>query len=140
MEWKKGVISGIIAGIVMLLIGLVFMMIPFTPGVTQWYSVTFPEMSSPMAMSIMMAGIVLSGIFMGLVYSVINSAVPGEGARKGVNYGIMVWLLAGLMWPIMMMGFAPAYMWITELINGLITYSIAGAVIAIIYKKLSTSD
>jgi len=136
MEWKKGVISGIIAGIVMLLIGLVFMMIPFTPGVTQWYSVTFPEMSSPMAMSIMMAGIVLIGIFMGLVYSVINSAIPGEGARKGVNYGIMVWLLAGLMWPIMMMGFAPAYMWITELINGLITYSIAGAVIAIIYKKL----
>nr|QNO54269.1 hypothetical protein FGBIHFOD_00009 [Methanosarcinales archaeon ANME-1 ERB7] len=136
MEWKKGVISGIIAGIVMLLIGLVFMMIPFTPGVTQWYSVTFPEMSSPMAMSIMMAGIVLIGIFMGLVYSVINSAIPGEGARKGVNYGFMVWLLAGLMWPIMMMGFAPAYMWITELINGFITYSIAGAVIAIIYKKL----
>ena len=136
MEWKKGVISGIIAGIVMLLIGLVFMMIPFTPGLTQWYSVTFPEMSSPMAMSIMMAGIVVIGIFMGLVYSVINSAIPGEGARKGVNYGIMVWLLAGLMWPIMMMGFAPAYMWITELINGLITYSIAGAVIAIIYKKL----
>jgi len=31
---------------------------------------------------------------------------------------------------------APAYMWITELINGLITYSIAGAVIAIIYGKL----
>jgi len=136
MEWKKGVISGIIAGIVMLLIGLVFMMIPFTPGLTQWYSVTFPEMSSPMAMSIMMAGIVVIGIFMGLVYSVIHSAIPGEGARKGVNYGIMVWLLAGLMWPIMMMGFAPAYMWITELINGLITYSIAGAVIAIIYKKL----
>jgi len=136
MEWKKGLISGIIAGIVMLLIGLVFMMIPFTPGLTQWYSVTFPEMSSPMAMSIMMIGIVLSGIFMGLVYSVINSAIPGEGARKGVNYGFMVWLLAGLMWPIMMMGFAPAYMWITELINGLITYSIAGAVIAIIYKKL----
>lgn len=136
MEWKKGVISGIIAGIVMLLIGLVFMMIPFTPGLTQWYSVTFPEMSSPMAMSIMMVGIVVIGIFMGLVYSVINSAIPGEGARKGVNYGFMVWLLAGLMWPIMMMGFAPAYMWITELINGLITYSIAGAVIAIIYKKL----
>lgn len=136
MEWKKGVISGIIAGIVMLLIGLVFMMIPFTPGLTQWYSVTFPEMSSPMAMSIMMAGIVVIGIFMGLVYSVINSAIPGEGARKGVNYGIMVWLLAGLTWPIMIMGFAPAYLWIAELINGLITYSIVGAVLATIHGKL----
>ena len=133
MEWKKGVISGIIAGIVMLIIGSAFMMIP---GVTEWYTEKFPEMVAPTAMSIMTVGVVLSGIFMGLVYSVINSAIPGEGARKGLNYGIMVWLLAGLTWPIMIMGFAPAYLWIAELINGLITYSIAGAVLAIIYEKL----
>ena len=133
MEWKKGVISGIVSGIVMLIIGSAFMMIP---GVTEWYTVTFPEMMAPTAMSIMTVGVVLSGIFMGLVYSVINSAIPGEGARKGLNYGIMVWLLAGLTWPIMIMGFAPAYLWIAELINGLITYSIAGAVLAIIYEKL----
>ncbi len=133
MEWKKGVISGIVAGIVMLIIGSAFMMVP---GVTDWYNVTFPEMVSPTTMSIMLVGVVIIGIFMGLVYSVINSAIPGEGARKGLNYGIMVWLLAGLVWPIMMMGFAPAYVWIVELINGLITYSIAGAVISIIYGKL----
>jgi len=133
MEWKKGSISGIIAGIVMLIIGSAFMMIP---GVTEWYTVTFPEMVAPMAMSIMTVGVVLSGIIMGLVYSVINSAIPGEGARKGLNYGIMVWLLAGLTWPIMIMGFAPAYLWSAELINGLITYPIAGAVLAIIYRKL----
>lgn len=133
MEWKKGVISGIMAGIVMLIIGSAFMMIP---GVTEWYTEKFPDMVETTAMSIMMVGVVLIGIFMGLVYSVINSAIPGEGARKGLNYGIMVWLLAGLMWPIMIMGFAPAYLWIGELINGLITYSIAGAVISIIYGKL----
>lgn len=133
MEWKKGLISGIIAGIVMLIIGSAFLMIP---GVTEWYTEKFPEMMAPTAMSIMTVGVVLGGIIMGLVYSVINSAIPGEGARKGLNYGIMVWLLAGLTWPIMMMGFAPAYLWIAELINGLITYSIAGAVLAIIYGKL----
>lgn len=133
MEWKKGLISGIIAGIVMLIIGSAFMMIP---GVTEWYTEKFPEMMAPTAMSIMMVGVVLGGIIMGLVYSVINSAIPGEGARKGLNYGIMVWLLAGLTWPIMMMGFAPAYLWIAELINGLIMYSIAGALLAIIYGKL----
>ncbi|MCD4841116.1 MAG: hypothetical protein K8R25_07435 [Methanosarcinales archaeon] len=133
MEWKKGLISGIIAGIVMLIIGSAFMMIP---GVTEWYTEKFPEMMAPTAMSIMTVGVVLGGIIMGLVYSVINSAIPGEGARKGLNYGIMVWLLAGLTWPIMIMGFAPAYLWIAELINGLITYSIVGAVLAIIYGKL----
>ncbi len=133
MEWKKGLISGIITGIVMLVIGSVFMMIP---GVTEWYIVTFPEMLAPTAMSIMTVGVVLSGIIMGLVYSIINSAIPGEGARKGLNYGIMVWLLAGLTWPIMIMDFAPAYLWVADLINGLITYSIAGAVLVIIYEKL----
>jgi len=133
MEWKKGLISGIIAGIVMLIIGSAFMMIP---GVTEWYTEKFPEMMAPTAMSIMTVGVVLSGIIMGLVYSVINSAIPGEGARKGLNYGIMVWLLAGLTWPIMIMGFAPAYLWIAELINGLITYPIVGALLAIIYGKL----
>ena len=133
MEWKKGLISGITAGIVMLIIGSAFMMIP---GVTEWYTEKFPEMMAPTAMSIMTVGVVLGGIIMGLVYSVINSAIPGEGARKGLNYGIMVWLLAGLTWPIMMMGFAPAYLWIADLINGLITYSIAGALLAIIYGKL----
>lgn len=133
MEWKKGLIVGIVAGILMLVIGSAFMMVP---GASQWYSETFPEMVSPPAMSAMMAGIVLIGIFMGLIYSVLNAAIPGEGARKGLNYGVMVWLLAGLMWPIMLLGFAPAYMWITELISGLVSYSIAGAVIAIIYGKL----
>lgn len=133
MEWKKGLISGIVAGIVMLIIGSAFLMIP---GVTEWYTEKFPEMVAPTAMSIMTVGVVLSGVIMGLVYSVINSAIPGEGARKGLNYGIMVWLLAGLTWPIMMMGFAPAYLWIADLINGLITYSIAGALLTIIYEKL----
>ena len=42
-------------------------------------------------MSIMAVGVVLSGIIMGLVYSIINSAIPGEGARKGLTYGIIVW-------------------------------------------------
>jgi hypothetical protein len=133
MEWKKGLIAGIVAGILMLVIGSAFMMVP---GATAWYSETFPGMVSPLAMTAMMAGIVLIGIFMGLIYSVLNTAIPGEGARKGLNYGFMVWLLAGLMWPIMLMGFAPAYMWITELISGFVSYSIAGAVIAIIYGKL----
>jgi hypothetical protein len=36
----------------------------------------------------------------------------------------------------MMIAFAPISIWITELISGLISYSIAGAVITLIYEKL----
>ena len=135
MEWKKGLITGIVAGVVLIVIGSAFMIV-IVPGTTEWYSATFPQFTSPGGILAMMISYLVVGLFMGLVYSVINSAVPGTGARKGVNYGIMVWLLAGLMWPIMMTGFAPVYMWVIELISGLINYSITGAVIAIIYKKL----
>lgn len=133
MEWKKGFISGIIAGIVLIIIGYGLMMVT---GTGEWYSATFPEMTTPEAMGTGTLSVVLIGIFMGLIYSVVHTAVPGEGTRKGLNYGIMVWLLAGLMWPVMMIAFAPAAIWILELVSGLISYSIAGAVIAILYEKL----
>ncbi|MFQ6137000.1 MAG: hypothetical protein ACE5PM_07455 [Candidatus Hydrothermarchaeales archaeon] len=133
MEWKKGLISGIVAGIVLLVVGFVLTSVA---GTNEWYSANFPQMVSPGGMYSMTLSILVMGVIMGLVYSVINSAVPGDGTRKGVNYGIMVWLLAGLMWPIMMMGFAPVYMWVVELISGLINYSIAGAVLVIIYEKV----
>jgi uncharacterized membrane protein YagU involved in acid resistance len=133
MEWKKGLISGIIAAIVLTIIFFILMMVTNTG---EWYSATFPEMMTPEAMWTGTLSTLLVGMFMGLIYSVINSAVPGMGMRKGLNYGFIVWLLAGSMWPIMMIAFAPANIWMLELISGLISYSITGAVIAIIYEKL----
>jgi uncharacterized membrane protein YagU involved in acid resistance len=133
MELKKGLISGIIAAIVLSIIYFILMMVTNTG---EWYSITFPEMMTTEAMWTGTFSIVLIGIFMGLIYSVINSAVPGMGTRKGLNYGFMVWLLAGVMWPIMMIAFAPFNIWIIELISGLISYSITGVIIAIIYEKL----
>lgn len=133
MELKKGLISGIIGGLVLLILGFVLMSIA---GTQEWYNTTFPQMMTIAGMWAILASAILMGLFMGLVYSVINEAVPGKGIKKGINYGIIVWLLAGVMWPIMMIGFAPAYMWIVELISGFIAYSITGAVIAVIYEKI----
>jgi uncharacterized membrane protein YagU involved in acid resistance len=133
MEWKKGLISGIMAGIVFIIIFYILMMVANTG---EWYESTFPLMMTQEAMWTGTLSTLLIGVFMGLVYSVINSAVPGVGMRKGLNYGIMVWLFSGTMWPIMMIAFAPVNVWIFELITGLVSYSIAGAVVAIIYEKL----
>jgi len=133
MELKKGLISGIIAAIVLTVIFFILMMVTNTG---EWYRATFPEMMTAEAMWTTTLSILFVGMFMGLIYSVINSAVPGKGIRKGLNYGFMVWLLAGFMWPIMMIAFAPANIWVVELVSGLISYSITGAVMAIIYEKL----
>jgi hypothetical protein len=133
MEWKKGLVAGIITGILIIILEFLLMVIP---GYSEWYMVTFPQMMSPAGMITGPASSFIMGIIMGLIYAMINRSIPGKGLMKGINYGIMVWLLSSLMWPIMMMSFAPVYMWITELASGLIIYSIVGAVISFIYGKL----
>lgn len=135
MDLKKGLISGFIGGIVFTIVGFVFMMVPEQ---SDFYAKTFPQMTtSNFAMFMTLLSTFAVGLFMGLFYPLLNSVIPGKwGIRKGLNYGIIVWLLTGLMWPIMMIGFAPVAVWITEFISGLITYSTTGAIVEFTYEKL----
>lgn len=133
MDWKKGLVTGIVAGVLLIIISFASML---NPATGEWYSITFPQMMTPAGM---LAGPISSfvmGLMMGLVYSIIHNSIPGEGMGKGVRYGIIVWLLAGLMWPIMMMSFAPPHIWIVELLTGLVAYSIVGAVLSLIYQRM----
>ncbi len=132
MKWKKGIASGIAAAIVLTALSFTFTLVP---GTGEWYSATFPKMVTPAAMLAMTLSLIAVGMFMGLVYSMVNPSIPGRGLRKGLNYGAMVWLLAGIMWPIMMIGFAPARMWAAEFAASLVSYAAAGAAIAAIYEK-----
>ncbi len=40
------------------------------------------------------------------------------------------------MWPIIMMGFAPIYMWVIELVWGLVCCLVAGIVLVAIYEEM----
>jgi hypothetical protein len=133
MGLRKGAVLGIVGGVVFALVGFSFMLVPWSSA---WYSTMFPQMVGPGAALAMAAAVFAAGLFMGLVYSVIGPAVPGAGAKRGLTYGFVVWLLAGLMWPIMMVGFAPPLVWITELASGLITHLVTGTAIAIAFEKL----
>lgn len=133
MDLKKGIISGVVAGIVMIVLGFVFMT---ATGTSDWYQKTFPMMVSQQAMPFFILSIFLVGLFMGLVYSAVNTSIKGEGWVKGAYYGLYAWLLAGTMWPVMMIGFAEINIWLVELATGLIEYAITGAAIALVYSKL----
>lgn len=133
MDWKKGLITGIVAGFLLIITSFISML---NVATSDWYSKTFPQMMNPAGM---LAGPISSfvmGLIMGLIYSIFHSSIPGKGLGKGVRYGVIVWLLAGLMWPIMMISFAPANIWIMELLTGIVAYSIVGAVISLIYQKI----
>ena len=102
------------------------------PAYSEWYMTMFTDMN----MNMMWISTIIFGIFMGLVYSVVGKAVPGKKCRKGFNYGLMVWLLAGLMWPLMSIGFAPFMISMYDLITGFITYGLAGIALVKVYEKL----
>jgi hypothetical protein len=128
MDLKKGILPGIVVGIVLVLLSIVSGIL--MPANSEWYMQMFPEMS----LLSMTLSIFLTGLFMGLVYSVIEASVPGENVRKGINFGVIVWLFSGVMWPIMASSFAPVSIWLVDLIANLILYSIAGAVLVKVYK------
>jgi len=130
VDYKKGILSGIVAGVVLIALGFIFSML--YPAYNEWYMTVFAEMN----MTMMWVSTMLLGIFMGIIYSIVGSTIPGTGYKKGFNYGILVWLLAGLMWPIMAIGYAPVMITIFDLVTGLIMYGLAGVALVLVYEKV----
>jgi hypothetical protein len=130
VDYKKGLLSGIVAAIVMLVLGFIFM-IPF-PEYSAWYMEAFAGMN----MTMMWISTFLLGLFMGIFYSVVGSTIPGKGYMKGINYGIMVWLLAGIMWPVMSIGWAPMSVTVIDFVTGAIMFALSGAALVAVYDKL----
>jgi hypothetical protein len=78
----------------------------------------------------------VNGFMLALIYAMIHPALPGEGWKKGVSYGLIVWGLRVVMWAFstyMMTSMSPILIGIT-VVTGLIEMLIICAVIAAIYK------
>jgi len=130
MDLKKGILSGIAAAVIMYIMSFVFSIL--YPAYNEWYMTVFADLN----MNMMWISTIIFGIFMGIIYSVISKSIPGKGHKKGFNYGVLVWILAGLMWPLMSIGFAPFMISIYDLITGFITYGLAGIVLVAVYNKI----
>jgi hypothetical protein len=73
---------------------------------------------------------IVTGLFLALVYAIIREGVPGTGARRGITYGFLVFLLAGLpgslsLYLLINLPSALIAYWTLE---NLVTYLIGGAV------------
>ena len=131
---KKGVITGIVAGITFEILG--FLMMFGFPAQNEWYSQIFSDMMTTSGMlTTIISGFVVA-FFAGAFYDTVNKVVKGKGWKKGAMYGLAIWVLAGTMWPIMMLSFAPMNILVTEWVLNIITYVLVGIVIATVHKKL----
>lgn len=131
---KKGIISGIVASLVMIVLSFLFGMI--MPGQTEWYMQMFPGMANLLGLATRYSSYFVVGIVLGIAYDITNKALPWKAWKKGLAFGVGAWLLAGTMWPIMMISFAPATLWITEFITGFVIYSAAGLTIHVVSNKM----
>ncbi len=82
----------------------------------------------------LIVGLVAAFVFVSL-YAVLWKGIPGKKIRKGIDYGVLVWLL-GVMWGLASM---PFYMTINVLVvvywifTSLISFIILGAIVGKMY-------
>ncbi len=140
MEIRKGLISGVVAGIVLFFIGWivdgltmdVFFMPYYEEGSALW---------SPLGASVAFQGVVTAlaiGILMGVVYSVFYRAIPGGGIMKGFTFGLIFYLITDVPSYFNIRLFIPIpdeiilYWFLRDLIEFLVT----GVVLAVVYENV----
>ena len=88
-----------------------------------------------------MIGVIVIGliaaILFALVYAILYNGIPGDGIKKGLIYGFLMWLVGALVG----MATMPFYMTIATtvviywIINALVINLINGIILGLIYKK-----
>jgi len=141
MDIKKGVVAGLLAGIAMVIADMAVW------GATQGYLMPLYQASAavwkPMEpMSAWLARylslLVAEGILFGLVYSVLYNGIPGTKINKGLNYGVILWLVGivpGMAITYLMMA-VPTPIIASWLFGGLIDMLVLGAVLAYVYERV----
>jgi uncharacterized membrane protein YagU involved in acid resistance len=134
MDCKKGIVSGIVATIVFFIVSFILEML--YPPRNAWFIQNFPEMMTGNGAMFFFLSMIVLGLAMGIFYDIFRQAISGQGIKKGLKYGIIVFILGGLMFPIMMLGYAPTDIAISEIVFSLINYSIVGIAIEMVYSKM----
>jgi hypothetical protein len=139
MNAKRLLVAGIVASVLFLILD---MLLGAAGGaiVAQFFGVPFDQ--PPGIEAKIKFGLVfelINGFMLALVYALIHPSLPGQGWKKGISYGLIVWGLRVVMWAFstfMMTDMPPALIAIT-VITGLIGVLILGIVIAAVYQPRS---
>lgn len=136
MRTLRGILGGVAFGIIgeifgWLIYGVIFMR--WTKEVSQLWR---PMESLHWRFGMPLADI-FSGLMIALVYAIFYKGIPGSGLKKGLMFGLVLWLIvrfAGeLFW--YAMSPVPFMLVLAGWLHGLIVMSLGGLAIAAIYGK-----
>jgi hypothetical protein len=132
---KRFVIAGIVTSVLFLVLDAVFGVAGGVIGESVFgLSAGQPDESKMMISPIFE---LINGFMLVAVYAVIYDGLPGEGWRKGISYGLIVWGLRVVLWAFstyIMTDMSPILIGIT-VATGLVEVLILCVVIAAIYKQ-----
>jgi cation transporter-like permease len=133
---KKVIVAGLLAGIVILVVGMVFGSLT-----ADMYKMSPAGMWKPMGgnwFTQMVIYDIVVGLILSYVFSIVSNAIPGSGLQKGLIFGLLMWLVGnvpglGITYLTMNIRNKLILMW---LLNGLVNYCLAGAAIEMVDEKL----
>lgn len=144
MNWKRVLVSGIVAGILGFLFSSILYMNPFVADLYaqyEWGGSKSIEVFGGMGnwLFLMMLGGIFGAVFMAAIYSYAEKAIGFKDAwKKGALFGVLIWLMATVpslfnMW---LMYTYPETLLMVEAVNGLIGGMFMGMVLAVAYEKI----
>ncbi len=132
MNIRKSLLAGIGANLVFVLGGLGLETL--YPERMTWFAQEFPSMMSGDGALFVFVSILITGFVMGFLYDLLRMGIPGKGIRKGINFGIIAYLLGGISFAFMILGSAPTAISASEFGFSFITHVLAGIVVAKIHE------
>jgi len=144
MNWKKIILSGLVAGLAAFIVGNLLYLNPLT---TEMYAKYGPSMCSKSMdlfggvgpwLGLMFIGGFVSTIFLAILYSYTEKGINIKPAwKKGLLFGFLFWLVGTLSttYDTWLLHSYPDAIIFVELINGLIGGLVAGVVLAIAWER-----
>ena len=134
MRVKRLIVTGIVTSVLFLVLDAVFGVAGGMIGELVFgLSAGQPDESKMMITPVFE---LINGFMLAAVYAVIHDSLPGEGWKKGISYGLIVWGLRVVMWAFstyIMTDMSPILIGIT-VVTGLVEVLILCVVIAAIYR------
>ncbi|MDY6965044.1 MAG: hypothetical protein SVM80_03620 [Halobacteriota archaeon] len=140
MDVRKGLISGVVAGISLFFIGWLMEAFTMESLFLPYYEAT-PELWNPIGTTVAFEGVVVAlvvGILMGAIYTIFYRAIPSGGVFKGLIFGLMFFLISDVpsFFNLQLLIPIPDEVIMYWFLKDLISFLVSGTVLAMVYESV----
>ncbi len=136
MKILRGILGGVAFGVIGEIFGWLIYAVLFVKWTTQVSQLWRPMDSTYWRVGMPLADI-FSGLMIALGYAILYKGIPGTGIKKGLIFGLILWLITRVGGELFFYAMSPIpfMLVVAGWIHGLIVGALGGIVLAAIYGK-----